>query len=104
MPWLTVAYIWFNSGKSSVLLSSLNPRQPASVKNLVAREPAWQPATLPSLANLENANVWREVDEQGKDPGRGGCWCRRRGKQMRREPEQNFIHEFVRRRLKTTAP
>lgn len=72
VPWLTVAYIWFNSGKSSVLLSSLNPRQPASVKNLVAREPAWQPATLPFLANLENANVWREVDEQGKDPGRGG--------------------------------
>lgn len=37
MPWLTFAYIWFSGAKSSVLLSSLNPRQPASVKNLVAR-------------------------------------------------------------------
>lgn len=71
VPWLTFAYIWLSSAKSSVLLCSLNPRQPASVKNLVAREPAWQAATLPSLANLENANVWRGVDEQGKDPGRG---------------------------------
>lgn len=76
-PPLTLAYIWFNGTKSSVLLSRLKTRQPASVTNLVAREPAWQAATLPSLANLENANVWREVYEQGKDPGtgsgRGGC-------------------------------
>lgn len=45
------------------------------------------------------AGGWR-----GVGVGAGGCVQEGRGKQMRGEPEQNFIHEFVRRRLKTTAP
>lgn len=67
-----LTFFFFYGAKSNVLLSRLNPRQPASVKYLVAGEPAWQPATLPYLANLENANVWKEAYEQAKDPGKRG--------------------------------
>lgn len=48
MPWLTLFFnVWFYDAKSSVLVFRLKLRQPASVKNLVALEAAWQAATLP---------------------------------------------------------
>lgn len=91
VPLLPRAYVWFYGAKSSVLLSMFNPGSQQVFKIWSFKEPARQPATLPSLANLENANVWKEDYVRAKDPGNRG-----RGKQMRREPQQNFIHEFVR--------
>lgn len=90
------AYITFYEVNPLFLPSRLNPAvcvgtaRSAKSGSLGARMAGCH---SPSFANIGNANVWRKTHEQGKRPGGANG----------REPAQNFIHEFVRRRLKTTA-